>query len=96
MGGYNMNQDYFIDDNDQFNWVTLPNPLSSYTKESLAEALINKKKEEGKDNQVRIAGKIGATLKTDGLDTPEQFLEKYKTVLDRTGLDIFSFFINFR
>ena len=35
-----MNQDYFIDDQDGYNWVTLSKPLSSYTKEELADQLI--------------------------------------------------------
>ena len=82
-----MNQDYFIDDQDGYNWVTLSKPLSSYTKEELAETLIKNKKDTGATQKIRIAGKIGAVLNTDGCDTPEEFLQKYNTVLDRAGFN---------
>lgn len=82
-----MNQDYFIDDQDQYNWVTLPKPLSSYTKEELAEQLIKSQQETGKNQTVRIGGKIGAILSTDGCNTPEDFLNKYHAVLDRAGFN---------
>jgi len=82
-----MNQDYFIDDQDGYNWVTLSKPLSSYTKEELADQLIKNKKETGTTQKIRIGGKIGAILNTDGCDTPEEFLEKYHAVLDRAGFN---------
>ncbi len=82
-----MNQDYFIDDQDGYNWVTLSKPLSSYTKEELADQLIKNKQETGTTQKIRISGKIGAILNTDGCDTPEEFLEKYHAVLDRAGFN---------
>ena len=80
-----MNRDYFIDDQDGYNWVTLSKPLSSYSKEELAEQLIKNKKETGSTQKIRIAGKIGTILTTDGCNTPEDFLKKYDAVLDRAG-----------
>lgn len=80
-----MDKDYFINDDDGYNWVSLSKPLSNYTQEELALHLISNKKEYGTTQKIRLDGKIGTILTTDGCDTPEEFIEKYKNILDRAG-----------
>ena len=80
-----MVKDYIIDDNDGYNWVSLSKPLSNYTQEELALQLISNKQEYGTTQKIRIGGKIGAILNTDGCETPEDFINKYQNILDRAG-----------
>ena len=80
-----MVKDYIIDDNDGYNWVSLSKPLSNYTQEELALHLISNKQEYGTTQKIRIGGKIGAILNTDGCETPEDFINKYQNILDRAG-----------
>ena len=80
-----MDKDYFINDDDGYNWVSLSKPLSSYTQEELAEHLINNKKEYGTTQKIRIDGKIGGVLTTDFCETPKDFINKYQNILDRAG-----------
>lgn len=80
-----MDKDYFINDDDGYNWVSLSKPLSSYTQEELAEHLISNKNEYGTTQKIRIDGKIGAVLTTDFCETPKDFLDKYQNILDRAG-----------
>ena len=80
-----MNKDYVIYDNDGYNWVSLSKQLSEYTQEELAEHLIQNKKMYGTTQKVRLGGRIGAILNTDGCITKEDFLDKYHEILDKAG-----------
>lgn len=80
-----MDDRYKIDDNDAYNW-TLKKKLSEYNQEELAEELINYKNDLKNEANIRIGGEYGFALTTAGLDTKEQFLEKYGEILDKAGM----------
>ena len=80
-----MDERYKIDDNDAYNW-TLKKKLSEYNQEELAEELINYKNDLKNEANIRIGGEYGFALTTAGLDTPEEFIEKYSEILDKAGM----------